>query len=61
MTCPFIEDDYACCSHHLNMRRLDEAFAHCQNRYALCPVYSQLVRASAMQTTDNARPQLQTA
>ena len=60
MTCPFIDAGYACCSHHLNMRRLNEAFAYCHNRYVVCSVYIQLARPASPQTLNNAPSLLQT-
>ena len=41
--CPFLNQSDERCSSHFSLDRLGDAFDHCLNQYAMCPVYRDLL------------------
>ena len=41
--CPFLNQSNERCSSHFSLDRLGDAFDHCLNQYAMCPVYRDLL------------------
>jgi hypothetical protein len=42
--CPFINKSDIRCATHWTLRNLTQTFSHCADRFAVCPVYRNMVR-----------------
>jgi hypothetical protein len=42
--CPFVNKADRRCAAHWTLRNLSQAFTHCADRYAVCPVYRMLIQ-----------------